>query len=131
MNEMGFAQLAPNREIVNPRILVALRKGDSIAGIVDYLKKIAKPGTRIVFFIRRPVGDFEKTSRSRGRSRQKSRYLAERKQPSGPHAAENHRRWAKAKVLAACRPLRSGGADVSVQMYSGSFKRALKDFLGT
>jgi hypothetical protein len=125
------AESAQDGKTVSRKILVSLRKDDSIVRIVAYLREIAKPGTKIVFFIRRAAGGFEKSGGLRGRMERKSDYLAERSQLSGPDSVENQRRLAKAKVLAACRPLRIGGVGVSVQMYSGSFKRALRDFLET
>lgn len=114
-------------------ILVALKSEDRLSQMIPYIQKIAQSGMRVVFLLRfspqpaltvsrhdsieaRPLeGEWEKT-----------RFPKE--SIGGTVSMEEQRLSAEHKVFLALEALRKRGVEITVDVYTGSLRRAMKRY---
>jgi hypothetical protein len=148
---VGLSSLAPRLllgqtngwtkgKIMAREILVALQSEDRLSQMIPYIERIAQPGMKVVFLIRFSLQPAFKRSQqdpmelmSPG---EHSAYLrAELKNPrlteentSSTQLMENQRLAAEHKVFLALESLLKRGVEITVDLYKGSLRRAVKNY---
>lgn len=109
-------------------ILVSLARGDSVEEVVPYLEKVVSSGMKVVFLMPYPVAgslslrDSWITTESPKEAALAGRDLMARS------SWELQRGLAERAVFPASETLRAMGADVTVEVYTGSLKRVIGDY---
>jgi hypothetical protein len=135
-NGMGFA-LSPikrqrkENQAMGKQILVPLKKEDRMEDVLPYINEIVQPGTKVQFLIRYDA-DFETALRaSRAVCEAEVRDPAAFSRIAAMYSWEGQRLAAAAKVLPACKSLREKGAEVAVDVYTGSLRRMVRSYVAT
>jgi hypothetical protein len=121
------------------QILVALKSEDRLSQMIPYLEKIAQPGMKVVFLIRFSPPTASKTlphdsielecpeeSAFFEKELDKPRFTGEN--IGGTQAMEEQRLAVEHKVFLALEALRKRGIELTVDVYTGSLRRALKSY---
>ncbi len=111
------------------QILVPLKRDDQVKAIIPNIERIAQPGMRVVFLLRYPLDGFQAHIRA-GRvtgetgipSPKKVRKIGER------YSMDSQQQMARQKVLPACDALQKKGAEVTVDVYTGSLNDAVQSY---
>lgn len=109
-------------------ILVPLRGDDRIEEIIPYVEKLAQPGMRVVFLSRYLDDGFPwlhvyATTMGTGiRSMVAVKKMVER------YSWEQQERLARQRVYPACEALRKRGAQISVDVYTGSLRKVVRSY---
>jgi hypothetical protein len=115
-------------------ILVALKSEDRLSQMVPYIEKIALPGMRVVFLIRFIPQRAFKPPRYDSTELEcavESRFFArepERENIGGTQSIEEQRLSAEHKVFLALEALLKKGIEITVDVYTGSLRRAVKSY---
>jgi hypothetical protein len=122
-----------------PQILVALKSEDRLSQMIPYIEKIAQPGMRVVFLIRFSPQLASKASRHDsiesgflGESRffegesEKPRFTERNFRET--QSREEQRLSAEHKVFLALEALLKRGIEITVDIYTGSLKRVVKNY---
>jgi hypothetical protein len=120
------------------QILVALKSEDRLSQMIPYLEKIAQPGMKVVFLIRFSPPTASKTlppdsieleypeeSAFFEKELEKPRFTREN---GGTEAMEEQRLAVEHKVFLALEALRKRGIELTVDIYTGSLRRAVKSY---
>ena len=121
------------------QILVALKSEDRLSQMIPYIEKIVQPGMRVVFLIRfipQPASiasghDSMESERPEepaffAGKLEKPRFTGENIR--GTQSMEEQRLSTEHKVFLALEALRKRGIEITVDVYTGSFRRALKSY---
>ena len=111
------------------KILVALKRDDRLEEIIPYIEKIAQPGMKVVFLLRYPVtgdflwlGDHWVTTESPREALLAGRRIIER------YSWDVQRGLAEQRVLVAREALRRKEIEVTVELYTDSLRRVVRDY---
>jgi hypothetical protein len=107
---------------MSKEILVAMKPQDRIQDMIPCLEGVAQPGMKVVFLLRYPVGGFIRPQEPFGREA----VLEEAKKLTKHYSWEENVKRAEMKVSPAFEVLRRKGAEVTVHLYAGSLKRAIR-----
>jgi len=122
-----------------PQILVALKSEDRLSQMIPYIEKIAQPGMKVVFLIRFSPQPASKASRHDSielEFLQESRFFeGESEKPRfternfrETQSMEEQRLSAEHKVFLALEALLKRGIEITVDIYTGSLKRVVKNY---
>jgi len=111
------------------QILVPISRNDRVKEMIPYVERVALPGMKVVFLVRYPVDGFDEYIRA-GRATgeigipkpEKVRNIAAR------YTWESQQQQARQKVFPACAALQQKGAEVTVEVYTGSLRKAVKSY---
>ena len=121
------------------QILVALKSEDRLSQMIPYIEKIAQPGMRVVFLIRFSPQPASKASRHDSielECREESRFFeGELEKPRftensfrETQSMEEQRLSSEHKVFLALEALLKRGIEITVDVYMGSLRRAVKSY---
>ncbi len=111
------------------QILVPISRNDRVKEMIPYVERVAYPGMKVVFLLRYPVDGFDEyiragmaTGETGIPNPEKVRKIGER------YSMDSQQQMARQKVFPACHALQKKGAEVTVDVYTGSLRRAVKDY---
>ncbi len=114
------------------QILVPISRNDRVKEMIPYVERVAHPGMKVVFLLRYPVDGFDgyiragmATGETGIPNPEKVRKIGER------YSMDRQQQIARQKVFPACDALQKKGAEVSVEVYTGSLRRAVKNYART
>lgn len=121
------------------QILVALKSEDRLSQMIPYIEKIAQPGMRVVFLIRFSSQPASKASRHDSielECREESRFFeGELEKPRftensfrETQSMEEQRLSSEHKVFLALEALLKRGIEITVDVYMGSLRKAVKSY---
>jgi hypothetical protein len=103
-------------------ILVAMTSQNRIEDIIPCLERVARPGMKVTFLVRYPADGFSWPKEKFGRAAA----LAETHRLAKYYSWQENQKRAQRKVSPAFEALQRKGAEVAVNLYAGSLKRAIK-----
>jgi hypothetical protein len=106
---------------MNKKILVPLAQNDRIEEMIPYVEKVARPGMKVVFLVRYPVDGF-----IWGKEEYGMRAAVEAKQLVNYYSWEENLGRAAKRISYAAEVLGCKGVEVSVDVYAGSLKKAVR-----
>ena len=123
-----------------PQILVALKSEDRLSQMIPYIEKIAQPGMAVVFLIRFSP---QTASNALGHNSIELKCLEESRFFEGElekprfteinfretQSLEEQRLSAEHKVFLALEALLKRGIEITVDVYTGSLRRAVKSYV--
>jgi hypothetical protein len=113
------------------QILVPLKKEDRMEEVLPYVEEIIQPGTKVQFLICYD-GSFELALQaSRAVREAEVRDPAAFREVAAMYSGKGQRLAAAAKVLPACESLREKGAEVTIDLYTGSVRRMVRSYVAT
>ncbi len=111
------------------QILIPISRNDRVKEMIPYVERVAHPGMKVVFLLRYPVDGFDEyiragmaTGETGIPNPEKVRKIGER------YSMDSQQQMARQKVFPACHALQKKGAEVTVDVYTGSLRRAVKDY---
>ena len=111
------------------QILVPISRNDRVKEMIPYVERVTHPGMKVVFLVRYPVDGFDEyiqAGRATGETSipnpEKVRKIAAR------YTWESQQQLARQRVFPACHALQKKGAEVTVDVYTGSLRRAVKNY---
>jgi hypothetical protein len=120
------------------QILVALKSEDRLSQMVPYIEKIAQPGMRVVLLIRFTSATASNASRHDSMElecpEESVFFEAKLEKPRftgdvrATQSMEEQRRSAEHKVFLALEALRKRGIEITVDVYTGCLRRAVKSY---
>jgi hypothetical protein len=119
------------------QILVALKDEDRLSQMIPYIERIAQPGMRVVFLIRfspQPASIASGRDSTELECPEESAFIeGELKKPrfrgENPRGTmEGQRLSTEHKVFLALEALRKRGIEITVDVYTGSLRRAVKSY---
>jgi hypothetical protein len=116
------------------KILVALKSEDRLSQMIPYIEKIAQPGMRVVFLIRFNPQPVSKASGhdwiELNRPEEQAFFEEKLEKPrlAGTLSMEEQRLSTEHKVFLALEALIKSGVEITVDVYTGSLRRALKSY---
>lgn len=114
------------------KILVALKSRDRLSRMIPYIENVAKPGMKVVFLI--PFGPQTGFSAARDNflplTVEEAKFFGnqEAKLTNRAQPIEEQKRLTEHKVFLAIEKLLKKGIDVTVDVYTGSLRSALKNY---
>ena len=111
------------------QILVPLSRNDRVKEMIPYVERAAIPGMKVVFLLRYPVDGFDEYIRA-GRATDETvtpnpetiKNIAVR------YSWESQQQQARQRVFPACHALQKKGAEVTVDVYTGSLRKAVRRY---
>jgi hypothetical protein len=126
------------RKMMAEQILVALRNHDRLSRMVPYIEEIASPGMKVILLIPfdlRTASDAFRTESVALKRLNQERTLGQidgatdtTANIKGAHIVEEEDRRAEHKVFLALERLLKKGIDISVNVYTGSLRSAVKSY---
>ncbi len=113
------------------KILVPLNRGDRIEEIVPCLDKVSKPGMTIVFLIHHPVNGFKWLQAYSAIAECGLEKTLTIRRMAESYSITMRRQLAQDKVFHTCEVLQRIGAKVTVDVYTGSLRKALRGHVNT
>jgi hypothetical protein len=119
------------------QILVALKSEDRLSQMIPYIEKIARPGMKVVFLIRFIPQPASQSSRHDWMEYpEQSRFFEEESKKSrspgasirGTRSIEEQTLAAEHKVFLTLEALLRRGIEITVDIYTGSLRRAVKSY---
>ncbi len=111
------------------QILVPISRNDRVKEMIPYVERVAQPGMKVVFLVRYPVGGFDEyiragmaTGETGIPNPEKVRKIGER------YFMDSQHQMARQKVFPACDALQEKGAEVTVDVYTGSLNDAVQSY---
>jgi hypothetical protein len=105
------------------KVLVPLGRYDGSEEMIPYLQKFVRPGIKVVFLMRYPMGGVRPQKEAYGlRAALKAKDLAR------DYSWEANVAAATAEIAPACEALRVQGAEVIVELYGGSLKKKIRSY---
>ena len=107
---------------MSKEILVAMKSQDRIEDMIPCLERVAQPGTKVTFLVRYPVDGFVLSHEvdTIGKS------LAEAQRLTKHYSWDENIKRAENRVSPAVEALQHKGAEVAVDLYAGSLRKAIK-----
>ena len=109
---------------MSKEILVAMKSQDRIEDMIPCLERVAQPGTKVTFLVRYPVDGFISIRSNEVFGRAAA--LAETQRLGKYYSWEENQKRAERKISRARETLQRKGAQVAVDLYAGSVKKAIK-----
>jgi hypothetical protein len=106
---------------MNKKILVPLAENDRTEEMIPYVEKVARPGMKVVFLVRYPVDGFIWAKEEFG-----MKAVLEAKKLVNYYSWEANLKRAKSGIAPAVEALGRKGVEVTVDVYAGSVKRAVR-----
>jgi len=106
---------------MNKKILVPLAQNDRTEEMIPYIEKVARPGMKVVFLVRYPVGGIKWPTREPD-----TETASEVKELIDYYSWEGNLENAKRKVAPAREALRAKGFEADIDVYAGSLKKAVR-----
>lgn len=111
------------------QILVPLKREDRVEEITPYLEKVAQPGMKVVFLLRYPGEDLGRIldlcARMEGGIARRS---AAARELTSIYSWEGNVQRAQGKVSPVREVLKQKGAEVDVDVYTGSLRKAVRGY---
>jgi hypothetical protein len=127
--------LDERQKIMGQEILVALKSEDRLSQMIPYIEKVAQPGMRVVLLVgfithfdsnhSNELQDPEATACKEGESKQ-AQFAASN--TSGTPLMEQQKLLSEHKVFMALEALGKRGIEITVDVYTGSLRRAVKSY---
>ncbi len=108
---------------MNKKILVPLSQNDRTEEMIPYIDKVARPGMKVVFFVRYPVDGFIGAKEEYG-----MKAALEAKKLVNYYSWEGNLEKAKKQIAPTCEALRARGIETAVDVYAGSLKKAVRSY---
>jgi hypothetical protein len=108
---------------MSKEILVAVKTQDRIEDIIPCLERVAQPGTKVTFLLRYPVDGYTRANEVELFSRS----LEETKRLTKHYSWDENIKRAEKKVSPAFEVLSRKGAEVAVDLYAGSLRKAISN----
>jgi hypothetical protein len=105
------------------KVLVPLKRNDQVKELMPYIEKVARPGMEAVFLVPYPVDGMRWSHEEFG-----TKAIMEAKQLVEYYNWENNLKKAKDKVSPAFEVLPSRGIAVTVDVYAGNLRAAIKSY---
>ncbi len=109
---------------MSKEILVNVKSYDRVEDILPCLERVAQPGTKVTFLVRYPVDGIISIRSNEVFGRAAA--LAETRRLGKYYSWEENQKRAEWKVSPARETLQRKGAEVAVNLYAGSLKKAIK-----
>ena len=106
---------------MNKKILVPLGQHDRTEEMIPYVEEVAQPGMKVVFLMRYPLGGIKWPTKEPD-----TESASEVKELLDYYSWEANSNRAKAEVAPAVEALGKSGVEVSVDVYAGSLKKAVR-----
>jgi hypothetical protein len=106
---------------MSKKILVALGQNDRTAEMIPYIEKVARPGMKVVFLMRYPLGGIKWPTKEPD-----TETASEVNELLDYYSWEANLKRAKAEIAPAVEALRPKGVEVAVDVYAGSLKQAVR-----
>jgi hypothetical protein len=107
---------------MNKKILVRLGRYDRTGEMIPYVEKVARPGMKVVFLVRYPLGGINwPTKESDTETASEIRELLDH------YSWQANLKRAKAKITPAIEALERKGIEVAVDVYAGRLKKAVRN----
>ncbi len=111
------------------QILVPISRNDRVKEMIPYVERVALPGMKVVFLVRYPMDGFDEHIRA-------GRFTGETgipnpekiKKIAARYTWESQQQLARQRVFPACDALQKKGAEVTVDVYTGSLRKAVKSY---
>lgn len=121
------------------QILVALKSEDRLSQMIPYIEKVAQPGMKVIFLIRfspQTASDASRNNSIELKCLEESRFFeGEFAKPTftqrnlrETESMEKQRLSAEHKVFLALEALVKRGIEITVDVYTGSLRRAVKSY---
>ncbi len=111
------------------QILVPISRNDRVKEMIPYVERVAQPGMKVVFLVPYPVGGFDDHIRAGRATDETSIPNPETiKKIAARYTWENQQQLARQRVFPACHALQNKGAEVTVDVYTGSLRKAVKRY---
>ena len=111
------------------KILVPLKKGDRVEGLVPYIKEVSQPGMSVVFLIHHPVDDLRWLQAYCGAMEGLTDNALALWRMAESYSVETRRRLAQQRVFHACEALQKLGVKIAVDVYRGGLRKALRSHI--
>ncbi|MGH7846976.1 MAG: hypothetical protein ACREQW_17670 [Candidatus Binatia bacterium] len=108
---------------MSKEILVAIKSQDRIEDIIPCLERVAQPGTKVTFLLRYPVDGYAWAKEEGGTVAA----ALEAKRLAEYYSWQQNVQRAERKVSSAFEVLSRNGAEVAVDVYAGSLKKAISN----
>ncbi|MEX0802252.1 MAG: hypothetical protein WD688_02865 [Candidatus Binatia bacterium] len=106
---------------MNKKILVPLGQHDRTEEMIPYIEGVARSGMRVVFLVRYPVGGLQWPTKE-----PETESASEVKELLDYYSWEANLERANADIAPAVEALGESGVEVSVDVYAGSLKKAVR-----
>jgi hypothetical protein len=106
---------------MSKKILVSLGQNDRTAEMIPYIEKVARPGMKVVFLMRYPLGGIKWPTKEPD-----TETASEVNELLDYYSWEANLKRAKAEIAPAVEALRPKGVEVAVDVYAGSLKQAVR-----
>jgi hypothetical protein len=106
---------------MDKKILVPLGQNDRTEEMIPYIAKVARPGMKVVFLMRYPLGGIKWPTKEPD-----TETASEVKELLDYYSWGGNLQRAERKVSSACAALRTKGVEVAVDVYAGSLKKAVR-----
>jgi len=111
------------------QILVPITRNDRVKGIIHCVERIAQPGMKVVFLLQFPLDGFDGHLRAARVTEETAIYNpTEVRKIAEGYTWESQQRLAQQKVLPTCETLQKKGAEVAVDVYTGSLGKAVRSY---
>jgi nucleotide-binding universal stress UspA family protein len=112
---------AKGDEAMNKKILVPLGQNDRTEELIPYIEKVARPGMKVIFLMRYPLGGIKWPTKEPD-----TETASEINEMLDYYSWEANLKQAKAEVVPAVKALERKGIEVTVDVYAGSLKKAVR-----
>ena len=106
---------------MNKKLVVPLAQNDRTEEMIPYIDKVARPGMKVVFLMRYPVGGIKWPTKEPD-----TETASEVNELLDYYSWEANLKRAKAEIAPAVEALRPKGVEVAVDVYAGSLKQAVR-----
>ncbi len=111
------------------QILVPISRNDRVKEMIPYVERVTNPGMKVVFLVRYPVDGFDEYIRAgRATGETGTPNPEEIKKIAARYTWESQQQQARQRVFPACHALQRKGAEVTVEVYAGSLRKAVKSY---
>ena len=111
------------------KILVPLKKGDRVEGLVPYIKEVTQPGMSVVFLIHHPVDDLRWLQAYCGAMEGLTDNALALWRMAESYSVETRRRLAQERVFHTCEALQKLGVKIGVEVYRGGLRKVLESHI--
>ena len=111
------------------QILVPISSKDRVKEMIPYVERVTQPGMKVVFLLRYPVDGFDEHIRAARATGETGTPNPETiKKIVARYSWESQQQQARQKVAPACTVLQKRGAEVTVDLYAGSLRKAVRSY---
>jgi nucleotide-binding universal stress UspA family protein len=110
------------------QLLVPLRGSDRIEQFLPYIEQIARPGVKVVFLVHLGTGRFQEIFDQLVAIHTGSAPALLSVRNADPESLNRRSRLIREKILLRCEALRKRGVEISVGLFAGSLRTAVREF---